>query len=378
MSKWRDDFGPIDGTWLSTCRYGALPRVAVAAAEEAIAWKVSPPGLPGEAFDALPRRLKTALGRIVNLPAEDIQLGTSASFGFNAIAAGARWREGDEVLCVDGDFPATVYPWLALERRGVTVRMLRPARAVPDAEEVARHITPATRVFCASWVCAFSGHAIDLEAIGAVCRDHGARFVVDISQGVGARAIDVAASPVDAFSSCGQKWICGPYGTGFAWIRPEWRDTFDPGQVYYAVMHHAGNPGTLRNYERHGNPGADAFGVAGSGFFFQYAPWAAAVEYIAAQGIDAIEAHDDALVARLIAGLDRDAYTLLSPESRPARTAIAVISHRDAARDAEIANRLADEGVHISLREGVLRIAPHLYNTAGEIDRVLEHLAAAA
>lgn len=378
MTGWPDDFGPIDGTWLSACRHGALPRIAVEALNEAIAWKRSPPNLPDEAVGALPRRVKTALGRIVNAPAEDIVLGTSASFGINAIAAGARWREGDEVLCVDGDFPATVYPWLALEQRGVTVRMIRPAGAVPDADEVARHITPATRVFCASWVCAFTGHAIDLEAIGALCRDRGVRFVVDGSQAVGARPIDVAAAPIDAISSCGHKWLCGPYGTGFAWISPEWRAEIDPGHVYWEAMHRVRNPGTLRDYAMRDDPGADAFDAAGLGFFFQYAPWAAAVEYIAGRGVAAIDACNDGLVARLIAGLDRDAYTLLSPATPPARSAIAVVSHRDAARNADIAARLAGDGVYLSLREGVLRVAPHLYNTTEDIDRTLELLAAAA
>ena len=378
VTGWPDDFGPIDGTWLSTCRYGALPRIAMEAMEEVIAWRRSPPDLPGEAFADLPRRVKTALGRIVNAPAKDIVLGTSASFGINAIAAGARWREGDEVLCVDGDFPATVYPWLSLKRRGVRVRMMRPAGAVPGADEIASHITPATRVFCASWVCAFTGHAIDLEAIGAVCRDRGVRFVVDGSQAVGARPIDVAAAPVDALSACGHKWLCGPHGTGFAWIRPEWRDELDAGPAYWLPVHRRVDPDTLRDYTTSDEVGAEAFDAAGLGFLFQYAPWAAAVEYIAGRGAAAIDACNDGLVARLIAGLDRDAYTLVSPVTRPARSAIAVVSHRDAARNADVAARLAGDGVYLSLREDVLRIAPHLYNTTDEIDRTLDLLAAAA
>jgi cysteine desulfurase/selenocysteine lyase len=120
-----------------------------------------------------------------------------------------------------------------LAKAWINIRLLRPSQWPPTPAEIEDQISPRTRVLCCSWVFSFFGAAIDLKSIGAMCRQRGVLFVVNGSQAVGAREIDVSRLPVDALVSCGFKWQCGPYATGFAWIRSEVLDDLTYEQTYW-------------------------------------------------------------------------------------------------------------------------------------------------
>lgn len=371
MNAWTDDFGPLDGVWLNSAQQGAMPRVAAEAAHEALSWKIAPRRLPKDAIERVPQRLKHALARLINVPARDIILGNSASYGLHVLANGIRWRAGDEVLLVDGDFPATVFPWLPLRKRDVDVRIVRPRGAVFDATDLAENLTPETRVLCTSWVNSFTGHAIDIDTLGDVCRANDIIFVLNASQALGTRPIDLAEVPVDALVTCGQKWLCGPYATGFCWIDPSVRDDLEPTQAYWSAMQRAGRSATMLDYTLHDDFGAPAFDVFATANYLNFLPWAASVEYLLEQGIDRIADHNQALVGRLIEGLDAEQFDVFSPRHLPARSTLAIVSHRALGRNAELHDSLAEEGVHLAVREGSLRISPHLFNTEADIDRVV-------
>ena len=128
------------------------------------------------------------------------------------------------MVVVNGDFPATIHPWLGLKHDKVRVRLLRPSGFSLTVEEPSREVTPATRLFCVSWVNSFHGTVLDIRTFGRFCRQQGIIFVVNASQGIGALKLDAQCEPIDALVSCGYKWLCGPYGTGFCWIRPGLRN----------------------------------------------------------------------------------------------------------------------------------------------------------
>ncbi len=377
MEDYSHDFGPFEGRiWMNCAHQGPLPRVAAEAAREAIAWKVAPYEMTQERFDGVPARLKEALARLVGATVDEIVLGNSASYGLHLLANGLPWRAGDEVLVVDGDFPSDVLPWLGLERRGVVVRRLRPAQPLPDPDELRRAITPATRLLCTTWVHSFSGFAADLAGLGAVCRESGVLLVANTSQALGARLLDVGSVPVDAVVNVGFKWLCGPYGTGFAWIRPDLIASLEYNQAYWLAQMTAADlareGGELRL--RPGPPTARTYDVFGTANFFNFAAWTASVEYLLGRGPARIARHDEALVERLVAGLDRAQYALLSPREGPARSTLVFVSHRDPARNAEVHRRLKERGIDVAYRQGKIRLAPHLHNTAADVDRVLAAL----
>ena len=120
--------------------------------------------------------------------------------------------------------------------------------------------------------------------------------------------------------------------------------------------------------------GARQFDVFGTANFFNFKPWAAAIEHLLGLGIEAIERHDQRLVARLLDGLDRDVYERISPGPPDARSTLVFLSHRDASRNAKVHERLNAAKIHVAYRRGMLRFSPHIYNTDDDIDRALEVL----
>jgi selenocysteine lyase/cysteine desulfurase len=369
-----DAFGPFDGNvWLDCAHQGPLPAPARRAALLAIEQKTAPHRIADASFAAVPRSLKHGLAALIGAATDEIVLGNSTTYGLHLLAHGLPLQAGDEVLLVAGDFPATVYPWLARRRDGVRTRLLRPAGPVVTAEDVERALRPRTRVLCTSWVFSLSGWAAEIAAIGRLCRQRGVTFVVNASQALGARPLAVRDVAVDALVCCGFKWLCGPYATGFAWIRPELRDTLTYEQPYW-LAHLDGGLDRAAGYELREDLGAAAFDVFGTANFLSFMPWDAAVRHLLAIGVDRIAAHDQALVDRLLEGVDRDVFAISSPLDGGERSTLVFLAPRERHRAAELHARLAAAGVSAALRGDSLRFAPHLYNAAADIDQALEAL----
>lgn len=372
-----DGFAEFGGrAWLNTAHQGALPLAAAEAARETIAWKLSPSELTIERFREVPESLRRALGRLLGVVAEDVILANSASYGLHTIANAYPWREGDEVLVMEGDFPSDILPWLTLEARfGVRVRRIHPAGRVVSPEELNRASSPRTRVFCTTWVHSFSGYAVDVYALGTVCRERGIHFVVNASQALGARPVELVRAPIDALVSAGFKWLCGPYGTGLCWIRPELRERLVPTKAYWLAMQSQEDlgkevsPVALRD-----DLGARGLEIFGTANFFNFKPWTVAVEHLLELGAERIAAHDQMLVSRFIDGLDPDHFDLLSPREGDARSTLVFFSHRDRTKNPGLHRALERAGVDVALRNGALRVAPHVYCSTDDVDRALSVL----
>lgn len=373
------DFETTAGhVWLNCAHQGPLPRVAVEEAHEAILWKTKLHRLKDEFFAEVPARLKRALGRLIEVPAEEIILGNSASYGLHLLANGVRWQPGDEVLLIKDDFPVDVLPWLALEKRGVRVHLIQPRNHVLQAEELESYLTESTKLLCLTWVHSFNGYTLDAQAVGEVCRAHDVTFVLNCSQALGARPFSIGTTPVDAIVGVGFKWLCGPYGTGFCWLRQELLESLDYNQAYWLS---ALSPEDLAkeqiDYQMPEGLGAVKYDVFDTANFFNFKPWAASVEYLLEQGIERIREHNDRLVSQLINGLDPEKYIVLSPRTGDARSSLVFVSPKQTNRNREVHDALTTSGVHTAMRSGKLRFSPHLYNTDEQIGYALSILASA-
>jgi cysteine desulfurase / selenocysteine lyase len=367
-------FGPFDGrAWFNTAHQGPLPRPALDAAGHAAALKAAPHRIRDDDFSEVPERLRGLLARLVGGDAEEIVLGNSTSYGLHLVANGLPLGEGDEVLVVEGDYPATVLPWRRLAGAGVRVRAVRPRHGLLSADDVAAAVGPGTRVLAVTWVDSFTGRALDLDALGAVCRDRAVLLVVNASQALGARPLDVAATPVDAVAACGYKWLCGPYGTGFAWLHPELLARLRPQQAYWLAMQAGRGLEEMRDTTLRDDLGARAHDVFCPAAFATTLPWIASLELFLAAGVGAIARHDQRLVDRLVDGLRRDRYDLVSPADGPSRSTLVVLARRDGSSQDRY-RRLAAAGIDAAYREGNIRLSVHLFNDDDQIGRALETL----
>jgi selenocysteine lyase/cysteine desulfurase len=368
------EFGPFDGrVWLNTAHQGPLPQPAVRAAARAAAQKVAPHRIGDDDFTEVPGRLRGLLAELVGGRPEQIVLGNSTSYGLHLIANGLPWHDGDEVLVIEGDYPATILPWQRLAGQGVRVRALRPAGGLLSAAELAAAAGPRTRVLAVTWVDSFTGRALDLHALGTVCRQAGMLLVVNASQAVGARPIDVATTPVDAVVCCGYKWLCGPYGTGFTWLHPDLLPRLRPQQAYWLAMQAGRGLDQMRDTTGRDDLGARAFDVFCPASFATTLPWIASLQVLLGTGIGTIAAWDQQLVDRLLTGIDPGQYRLVSPAGGPVRSTLVVLSRTDGTA-AQRHRQLTEAGVDTAYREGNLRLSVHLFNTSAHIDRALDAL----
>ena len=368
------EFGPFDGrVWFNTAHQGPLPRPAVEATGRAAALKSAPHRIADDDFREVPERLRALLARLVGSPPEQIVLGNSTSYGLHLIANGLPWQDGDEVLVIEGDYPATVLPWQRLAGQGVRVRPLRPACGPLSGPELAAAIRPATRVLAVTWVDSFTGRALDLHELGEVCRQAGVTFVVNASQALGARPIDVRHTPVDAVVCCGYKWLCGPYGTGFAWLHPALLGRLHPQQAYWLAMQAGRGLDSMRETALRDDVGVRGFDVFCPASFATTLPWIASLELLQDTGIDAIATWAQQLADHLIGQLDPDRYQLISPRGGTARSSLIVLSRSDGS-SGERHRQLTASGIDSAYREGNLRLSLHLFNTPGQVDQALEVL----
>jgi cysteine desulfurase/selenocysteine lyase len=200
-------------------------------------------------------------------------------------------------------------------------------------------------------------------------------LVVNGSQAVGARPTEVRALGVDALVGCGFKWLCGPYATGFAWLRPQLRDALDHEQGYWlAHVDQIDRP--PERYALRDDLGAAGFDVFCTANLSTYPAWEQAITLLLDVGLDRVEDHDQALVQRLIDGLP-PGWRLLSPADRRTRSTLVFLEGQDQEQTVRGARHLRAAGVDVAERVGALRLSPHLHNTTSDIDRALDALAAA-
>jgi selenocysteine lyase/cysteine desulfurase len=173
--------------------------------------------------------------------------------------------------------------------------------------------------------------------------------------------------------ACGYKWLCGPYATGFAWLHPDLLARLRPQQAYWLAMQAGRGLDQMRETRIRDDLGVRALDVFCPASFATTLPWMASLELLQEAGVGAIDAWNQQLADRLIGGLDRDRYRLVSPPGGPARSALIVLFRRDGSTE-QRHRQLAAAGIDAAYREGNLRLSLHLFNTAGQVDRVLEVL----
>jgi len=374
MNLFSKDFGPFDGkVWLNTAAQGPLPHVAVEALREATQWKLKPFQLTPHKFFSTVTELKSSLARLIHVNAEDIILGNSATYGIHLLANGIPFKPGDEVLCMFNDFPTSISPWLTLTKKGVFVRQLKPENFVLTPIEIEKSIMDKTRVVCLSWVHSFSGHKIDVQGIGAVCRKRGVYFILNGTQAAGAFSMDLSILPVDAFVSAGHKWLCGPFATGFCWMSKVLREKLEYSQAYWSSFLSQKDLEEEKEIYWEKDSSSKSFDVFAPANFFNFVPWKATIDYLLGIGMESIESYNRTLVNHFVDTLDKS-YHVISPKDKDFRTNLVVFSHPNPRKNAEIFSALKELGIYIALWKEKLRVSPHLYNTPEEIEYVLKAL----
>lgn len=317
-------------------------------------------------------RVRELAARLINGSPDGIALTRSTAHGISLVAQGLDWKRGDNVVGAEWEYPANVYPWMALAGDGVEFRQTKlvGGRVLPDA--IFSMVDERTRVVALSHVEFWNGFRLDIEAIGAECRRRGIVFAVDVMQSVGALRVDVSRMPIDFCAAGAGKWLLGPPGIGFCYFTAELMDKVRP-RVVGAV--------SVVEHDRYFDPKLDFASTARRYeesviSMLDTAAFGSALDLLLEIGTDVIEERVLELAARLAGGLAARGYELVEPWPRTRAESSGIVSFRKpGASHQEVLRDLTAARVIARTHRNFVRLSPHFYNTEDEVDRVLEVLA---
>jgi selenocysteine lyase/cysteine desulfurase len=318
-----------------------------------------------------------SVARLIGATRGEIALTENATVAWQMAFYALPLRAGDRILTARAEYAANYVAFLQVAKRTGAVIEVIPddANGVLDAEALARMLDNRVRLIAITWVPTNGGLVNPAAAVGRIARAHGIPYLLDACQAVGQMPVDVAELQCDMLSATGRKFLRGPRGTGFLYVRREMIETLEP-----PMIDHFGAPwvapdryelrADARRFETWENNYAARLGLG------------VAVDYAQAIGLEAIAARCRMLAGRLRNGLGEiPDVTILDLGPHPA----AIVTFSVAGHEASaVMTYLAGAAINVSTSSPpstlldaqrralpvIVRASPHYYNTEDEIDRL--------
>ncbi|MBU6959156.1 aminotransferase class V-fold PLP-dependent enzyme [Pseudomonas sp. CVAP len=189
----------------------------------------------------LEQRLRERLMRLLNAPStDDVALVKNTSEALSFVAFGLPWQSGDQIVISDEEFPSNRIVWEALAAQGVEVVQASLTGDDPEGALLAA-CGPRTRLMSVSAVQFASGLRLDLQRLGAGCKQQNVLFCIDAIQQLGALPFDVQSYQCDFAMADGHKWLLGPEGLGVFYVRSELREQLKLHEFGWHMLEHMGD-----------------------------------------------------------------------------------------------------------------------------------------
>ena len=295
---------------------------------------------------------------------EEIAFVKNTSQGISIVAEGLDWKEGDNLLICEKDFPSNIYPWLNLKRKGVEIRVVPSQNERILLEDIELLIDSRTKLLTVSSVNFSSGFKIDLEVVGRLCKGKGILFFVDAIQSLGVIPMDVNEFKIDFLAADGHKWLLSPEGTGIFYCRKELALRINPPLIGWKSIINESDYDHVdfrlkTNALRFEEGSLNVMGIYALG---------AAIDLLVEVGIDRIQARVIELGDLIIREAEKRDFQVRTPKSKEERGGIiSIIGNFDPIK---VKDKLKEEGILVNVRGGAIRISPHFYNTEYEVLRL--------
>ena len=376
---WRNEWFPIDdATYLNFAAHAAIPRVALNAVRLSAEAKMRPHIVDDQTFFSVAASLRQTLATLIGASPDEVALTSGAGAGLAAIAYALKWSDGDEVICSRGEFPVQYATWKPMEaREGIKVRIAVPQGQFVQSDDLVAALTPSTRVVSVSHVRFDDGSMLDVSSLVAACKRNGTLLVLDVSQSCGAVPMNVRTLGADFIVCAGYKYLLSPWGTGFLWMRKENLDSLRPGP-YNWLSQGVESFARLNYVDPEPAPTLSRWdsAEAASIYNFNLTVMEASAKFVLEAGPSLIRDHNQALIDYFFERLP-EGYRLASPRQASQRGVFGCIEARTRGDTEFLYQMLREERFVVALREGKIRVAPHLLNSTQDIDRLLVAMAKA-
>ncbi|MDD5361587.1 MAG: aminotransferase class V-fold PLP-dependent enzyme [Ignavibacteria bacterium] len=307
--------------------------------------------------------------RLINSDKSEIIITGCTTHGLNIFANGIKLNKDDCAAYADSEFPSIVYAWMNQEKLNGIRNIKIPSRnGVIKTDDIEKVLSENNvKVLTISSV-EFLGFRNNLEEIRGICTERGVYLVIDGIQSIGVVPFDVKKLNPDFLAAGSQKWMMSPAGIGFSYIPERMRSIINPTYVATASVKY--NFDNFLDYNLEFNDDGSAYenstpntlGMIGL---------ESSLELFLKIGVENIFKHILHLMDLFSEGLAKTNFINESDMSPEHRSNIMIFSHKDKTKNAYIQKDLEKENVFIALREGFLRVSPHLFNNEGDIEKLL-------
>ena len=312
--------------------------------------------------------LRSRLAAVLGADPGEIAIVDNTSRGSNLAVQMIRARAGANIVTDPTSHPSAVWPWLLPDRGPLEVRSVPDGPSSTWMKGIESLVDGNTIAVLVSHVDARTGFRHDLRELADLTRNCGGYLIVDAAQSAGAVPIDAGAAGVDFISGTLMKWLLGPPGLGYLYARREHVESLAPPHVGYVGANRDGRPDEPGNLSyrpgavRHEIGLADLPGIAAA---------RRGLDIILDAGIPDIERHVLELTGRMIDGLTERGIHVLTPARRTERGGVVAFHFHGAV---SLCRHLRRLGVDVwgYPEDDRVRADPHLYNTPGDVDRLLE------
>jgi selenocysteine lyase/cysteine desulfurase len=351
-------------TYLYNCSQGALCDAVEAGMQRyAASWRTS--AAPWDEWMGAYGALRGAFAQFINAQPEEIAIITSASAGINPIANALQFNERNKVVMSEYEFPTMAHIWLAQRPRGAEVHFLDGIDNGVSTECYERAIDKKTRIVPLTHVSFVNGFRSDVAAITKIAHAQGALLFLDGYQDCGTRPIDVKALDVDFYVTGTLKYLLGPPGLGFLYVRRALIETLTPTMTSWMAQR---DPFTFDPKCLDPSPDARRF-EAGSPPIPNIYLAQPALDLLTGIGMNNVAAQIERLTQAFLKGVHDLRIESKTPSSSVGP--LVVLRAKDAA--AVLAN-LAKRNIAASIRRDGVRFAFHVYNTPEDVNIALTAL----
>lgn len=350
--------------YMNTCSQGALSDAVEAGFDDFIAsWHEQ--GSPWERWVEYYEAARTAFANFINASPDEVAIVTSVSAGINSIASALDFRERQKVVMGEFEFPTMGHVWLGQRARGADVQFVgAEGNRIPIAN-YERAINRQTLIVPLTHVCFKNGFRSDVSAVTEIAHESGAFVMLDDYQDCGTRPVNVKAMNLDFYLTGTLKYLLGPPGMAFLYVRKELVSTLAPSITGWFAQANpfAYNPQlfelspTARRFEA-GTPSVPNVYGALPGF-----------QLLAKIGMENVATHIQSLTRALL----RSASELGIQAKTPADSTgpLVVLHSKDSTL---LVQKLAESGIVASSRYDGLRISFHVYNTMDDVQALVATL----
>lgn len=369
LDRIRDEF-PILGrrNYLNSCSLGALSTRSEERLGDFVAkWHDFGASAWYEHWWGALGELRGRVATLFGAPSGTIALMPSTSACLAAISSSLDWTGRNRIVTTELDFPTLLYQWKVRPEAEMVVLESRDGVHI-DPQQFADAVDDRTLAIATSHVFFTTGAIQDLGAIADIARGAGAYSLIDGYQGGGQVPVDLPETGVDFYTSGPLKWLCGGPGLAYLYVRDALIPQLEPTITSWFATEDQFrfNPGDFRYHgdARRFELGTPALATVHTALGGQ--------EIVDEVGMAAIRAQNVALTERLVDGCEAAGFPLRVSGRPETRSAIVLVRHD---RPGRAVARLAEQGIIVDNRPGVVRASPHFYNTLDEVDEFVKALA---